>query len=728
MAVKALGDAAQDLSYTPVSPCRLFDTRPSQGGLGTMVPSVRRTYGATAPVASQGGPGGCTAGAGAAVALIQIGTVAPAGSGLLQGGPQGVGSFPNALILYQAGDQYGTAVAMPLNAANGQFDLQVLFAGTDLYADLLGYFKAPSGGFVTAVTPGTGIAVTGTTAPTVAVASSYQLPQACTNGQVAKSNGSGGWTCAADANSGGTVTSVTATAGGGLATTPGAGITATGSVGIATGGVGTAQLADVSVTTPKIADGGVTAAKLASNGCTSGQILKYDGANWSCAADNTATGAFIQGGNAFGVAAILGTTDNNAMEIDVNSTRVMHYDAGVSSPNLVGGHPNNSVAGAISGATVAGGGQPGTNCLDLSTGTNTHSCGNRALASYASVGGGFANTGGDIVATVGGGSLNTAATFGSTVSGGTSNRASGTTATVGGGGTNVASGNYSIVGGGAGNTAGGSISTIGGGDGNSISAAATASTIAGGFFNSATGANSAIPGGANNTASGIAAVAAGQSALADQDHCFVFGGWSNATPISCLSFPSVVRFGVDHGFSVEYGSPRPDGGGNKYVYIGDVFAGKAIWTSTGAYLSDPGGVWTNSSDRHRKEDVSAIDARDVLARVVDMPITRWRYIGEDESKHHIGPMAQDFYAQFRLGDDDTHIATVDADGVALAAIQGLNAKLDASDATARRSLQEKDAKIDAQAARITELERDRRDRARRRAGKQASEMPTCVAR
>jgi len=61
----------------------------------------------------------------------------------LQGGAQGVASFPNALILYQAGDQYGTAVAMPLNVANGRFDVQVQFAATDLYGDLLGYFQRP---------------------------------------------------------------------------------------------------------------------------------------------------------------------------------------------------------------------------------------------------------------------------------------------------------------------------------------------------------------------------------------------------------------------------------------------------------------------------------------------------------------------------------------------------------------------------------------------------------
>jgi predicted lipoprotein len=37
----------------------------------------------------------------------------------------------------------------------------------------------------------------------------------------------------------------------------------------------------------------------------------------------------------------------------------------------------------------------------------------------------------------------------------------------------------------------------------------------------------------------------------------------------------------------------------------------------------------------------------------------------------MGPMAQDFYAAFGLGEDDKHIDTVDADGVALAAIQAL---------------------------------------------------------
>jgi hypothetical protein len=142
--IEALGDTTQDLVYTPVNPCRLFDTRASQGGLGTPVLNTRRTYGAITPVANQGGPGSCAAAASAGVALIQIGTLTPSGSGLLQGGAQGAASFPNALILYQPGDQYGTAVAMPLNPANGQFDLVEQFATADLYGDLLGYFGPPA--------------------------------------------------------------------------------------------------------------------------------------------------------------------------------------------------------------------------------------------------------------------------------------------------------------------------------------------------------------------------------------------------------------------------------------------------------------------------------------------------------------------------------------------------------------------------------------------------------
>jgi len=64
----------------------------------------------------------------------------------------------------------------------------------------------------------------------------------------------------------------------------------------------------------------------------------------------------------------------------------------------------------------------------------------------------------------------------------------------------------------------------------------------------------------------------------------------------------------------------------------------------------------------------------VLARLMRVPVSTWSYTGQDASIRHMGPMAQDFYAAFGLGEDNKHISTVDADGVALAAIQGLAAQ------------------------------------------------------
>ena len=66
-----------------------------------------------------------------------------------------------------------------------------------------------------------------------------------------------------------------------------------------------------------------------------------------------------------------------------------------------------------------------------------------------------------------------------------------------------------------------------------------------------------------------------------------------------------------------------------------------------------------------------------------MSIQKWNY-KDDAKVRHIGPMAQDFYAAFGVGPDEKHIAMVDADGVALAAIQGLH-----------EIVQEKEAAIEA---------------------------------
>jgi hypothetical protein len=90
------------------------------------------------------------------------------------------------------------------------------------------------------------------------------------------------------------------------------------------------------------------------------------------------------------------------------------------------------------------------------------------------------------------------------------------------------------------------------------------------------------------------------------------------------------------------------------------------------------GTLTQNSDRTTKTDISPVDPQTVLAKVVDLPISTWRKIGD--SSTHLGPMSQDFAAAFGLGEDDRHIAPIDLAGVSLAAIKALQGEIAAKDA------------------------------------------------
>lgn len=91
--------------------------------------------------------------------------------------------------------------------------------------------------------------------------------------------------------------------------------------------------------------------------------------------------------------------------------------------------------------------------------------------------------------------------------------------------------------------------------------------------------------------------------------------------------------------------------------------------STGCNLVAGSGSWACTSSREAKNGFSMVDTRAVLENVVAMPVTTWRYNNTDTM--HMGPVAEDFYSAFGLGEGNTTISTVDADGVVLAAIQGL---------------------------------------------------------
>ncbi len=102
------------------------------------------------------------------------------------------------------------------------------------------------------------------------------------------------------------------------------------------------------------------------------------------------------------------------------------------------------------------------------------------------------------------------------------------------------------------------------------------------------------------------------------------------------------------------------------------------------------GTFNNNSDRTVKEHFTAVSAVDILNKVAHLPITEWNY-KQDAPTKHIGPMAQDFYATFSVGTDERHIAPIDEGGVALAAIQGLNQKIEQKNVEIQNLKQQNDS-------------------------------------
>ena len=100
------------------------------------------------------------------------------------------------------------------------------------------------------------------------------------------------------------------------------------------------------------------------------------------------------------------------------------------------------------------------------------------------------------------------------------------------------------------------------------------------------------------------------------------------------------------------------------------------WTRTGVIVQ---GTFNNLSDRNAKQDFRSINLGQILDKVLSLPLSEWSYKSDTETRH-IGPMAQDFFAAFQVGTDDRHIAPIDEGGVAFAAIQALNQKIEAKDA------------------------------------------------
>src|SRR5712692_2130324 len=379
----------------------------------------------------------------------------------------------------------------------------------------------------------------------------------------------------------------------------------------------------------------------------------------------------------------LGTTDNSSFEIHVNGQRAYRIEPATDpnlpfspfSPNVIGGFSGNAVtASGVAGATIAGGGADnfvntvggsfgtvGGGYANTASGFSSNVGGgyiNKASGNSSTVGGGYGNTAGDW-ATVGGGYINKASGFLSTVGGGDSNTASGVRSTVAGGEFNTATNYFSTVGGGAYNTATNYFSAVGGGWSNTASG--TLSVVGGGYSNTASGYESTVPGGQANIASGAYSFAAGCGANTNnQLGAFVWAD-GDCSPLNAIAPNQFLARAT---------------GGVEFITGFQVCTIGPCTQVTGLQVAAGGGSWGSMSDRNVKDHFAPVDKLQFLARVLTLPITTWNYKTQVASIRHIGPMAQDFFAAFNVGEDDRHITDIDEGGVALAAIQGLNQKLE----------------------------------------------------
>ena len=402
----------------------------------------------------------------------------------------------------------------------------------------------------------------------------------------------------------------------------------------------------------------------ASGGTITGDVTIQGKLNVGSGNTNAGTQAFVVGLNNVASGNYSSVTGGDP---NVASGQFAHIGGG--QDNLASGDWSSILGGQQNQATflysTVGGGRL-NNSWELGT-TVAGGTGNTAFNMYTTVSGGYNNYAHFNHATCGGGETDSAWGYNSFVGGGWNNLARGDYSTVGGGAHNRARGFHAVVAGGGGsvdsdsNSATGDQSTVGGGFRN-LASGLTA-TVAGGYDNDvfsnygAIGGGQSnvawqwatIPGGYNNNAGGNFSFAAGRDANASNVGSFVWGSSSTNSPtVSHASYAATFRC---------------EGGARFYTHASNI--------TTGVNLPAGGGAWANLCDVNEKNLHGGVNTSEVLNKVSSLALHRWSYKTQDETIQHIGPTAQDFYAAFGLGDNNTTISTLDPDGVALAAIQEL---------------------------------------------------------
>ncbi len=147
--VKAVGETDRDLVYTPVTPCRLFDTREAIGPLAAG--AQRNLQVIASSFISQGGAAtNCNVDPGAKAAVINVAVVFPTGQGHITVWPANLpvpvaSSLNFAPTSVQVAEANGLIVPLCTTACpdSAEIAAQATHA-THLIADVVGYFMPPN--------------------------------------------------------------------------------------------------------------------------------------------------------------------------------------------------------------------------------------------------------------------------------------------------------------------------------------------------------------------------------------------------------------------------------------------------------------------------------------------------------------------------------------------------------------------------------------------------------
>ena len=145
-----LGSLSSDLVFTPVTPCRILDTREPGGNTGKLVADVARSYlgFVASSFAVQGGSAtncNMVADTKTAAIVVNFTVVYPATAGYITVFPANTSAPLAATLNFNAGDIVGNNATLKLNQTAGEYQFKVYSTSqTHLVADVVGYYAMPT--------------------------------------------------------------------------------------------------------------------------------------------------------------------------------------------------------------------------------------------------------------------------------------------------------------------------------------------------------------------------------------------------------------------------------------------------------------------------------------------------------------------------------------------------------------------------------------------------------